>query len=406
MVRKSVQARSRRPAAQRERWKGEVVTRRLEPHPDVIVIGGGIIGATIAYVLARRGQRVTLIERETIGDGASAASAGIVSPLDQRQYPTELQQLLWRSLRSYPWLVGALQEETGLSVGFQQWGTLLLAETEADVAALQELGQWLEERGFTAEWLDGPATREAEPLAPVHVQGGLLIEDGASVLVPQLVRAAIVGAQQRGVTVLEHTAVVELEVAGERVLAVQTARERLPTDAVVLAAGAWSGQLVAPLGVPLPTVPVKGQMALIDGSTRRPRHIVGAPGVTGYVVPRADGLVWVGTTVERGRWGTRPTAQGLWQCIDTARRLAPALLQEEIHAVGAGLRPGTADDLPILGRVPGWRNLWVAAGHFRLGVMLAPVTADILAEALEKDSEDEIPARFSPRRFLDSPAES
>ncbi len=380
--------------------------RRLEPHPDVVVIGGGIIGATIAFALARHGWRVTLIERETIGDGASVASAGIVSPLDQRQYPTELQQLLWRSLRSYPWLVGTLQEETGLSVGYQQWGTLLLAESEAEVPMLQELGQWLEGAGFTAEWLDGPATRESEPLAPVHVQGGLLIEDGASVLVPQLVRAAIIGAQQRGATVLEHTAVVQLEVAGERVVAVQTARERLPTDTVVLAAGAWSGQLVAPLGVPLPTVPVKGQMALIDGSSSRPRHIIGALGATGYVVPRADGLIWLGTTVERGRWGTRPTAQGLWQCIDTARRLAPALLQEEIHLVGAGLRPGTADDLPILGRLPGWRNLWVAAGHFRLGVMLAPVTADLLTEALEKESEDGLPGRFSPRRFLESRTES
>jgi glycine oxidase len=377
------------------------MTTRLELYPDVVVVGGGIIGTTIAYALARQGKRVTLLERESIGDGTSAASAGIVSPLDERHHPVELQDLLWRSLRSYPWLIGSLQEETGLAVGFQQWGTLLVAETEAEIADIRAVGTWLEERGFGVEWLDGPTVREAEPLLPVHVQGALRIDEGASVLVPQLVRATALAAQRYGATVLEHTAVVGMETAGDRVVAIQTARERIATAAVVLAAGAWSGQLTAPLGRPLPTLPVKGQMILIDGTTRRPRSIIGAPGVTGYVVPRADGLVWVGTTVERGRWGTRPTAHGLWFCIDTARRLAPALLQEELFCAGAGLRPGTVDDQPILGRLPGWRNVWVATGHFRLGIMLAPITAELIARAMELESEDGIPPRFSPQRFLD-----
>lgn len=375
------------------------MTRKLEPYPDVIVVGGGVIGATIAYALSRRGQRVVLLEREAVGEGTSLASAGIVSPLDQRQYLPELVQLLWRSIRSYPWLVGTLEEETGLSVGYRQWGSLLVAETDDEVATLREVGHWLDAVGFTVEWLDGPAAREAEPLLPVHIQGGLLIEDGASVLVPQLVRAAVAAAQRRGATVYEHTAVTALEAAGDRVLAVHTVHERLPTSAVVLTAGAWTGQLIAPLGVSLPTVPVKGQMALLEGSTARPRHILGGPSVASYVVPRVDGLIWIGTTVERGRWGTRPTPQGLWQCIDTARRVAPALLHEEIVAVGAGLRPGTADDLPALGRLPGWRNLWVATGHLRLGIMLAPVTADLVAEAIEQESEAVFPPAFSPRRF-------
>jgi glycine oxidase len=377
------------------------MTTRLELYPDVVVVGGGIIGTTIAYALARQGKRVTLLERESIGDGTSAASAGIVSPLDERHHPVELQDLLWRSLRSYPWLIGSLQEETGLAVGFQQWGTLLVAETEAEIADIRAVGTWLEERGFGVEWLDGPTVREAEPLLPVHVQGALRIDEGASVLVPQLVRATALAAQRYGATVLEHTAVVGMETAGDRVAAIQTARERIATAAVVLAAGAWSGQLTAPLGRPLPTLPVKGQMVLINGTTRRPQSIIGAPGVTGYVVPRADGLVWVGTTVERGRWGTRPTAHGLWFCIDTARRLAPALLQEELFCAGAGLRPGTVDDQPILGRLPGWRNVWVATGHFRLGIMLAPITAELIARAMELESEDGIPPRFSPQRFLD-----
>lgn len=379
------------------------MTAPLSLMADVTVIGGGIIGATLTYALARRGLRVTLIERETVGNGTSQASAGIVSPLDERHHPPELQELLWRSLRSYPWLIGVLEEESRLVVGYRQWGTLLLAETEAEVAPLQELGQWLDAKGFATEWLDGPTVRETEPLVPVHVQGALFIEEGASVLVPQLVRAAVAAAQQYQASILEHTAVVGLERRGEHVVAVETARDRLPTGSVVIAAGAWTGQLLATLGLPIQTIPVKGQMMLIDGSTCRPRHILGAPGVASYVVPRADGLVWSGTTLERGRWSTRPTTQGLWQCIDTVRRLAPALLQEELHAIGAGLRPGTPDDQPLIGRLPGFRNLWIAAGHFRLGVMLAPVTADLLATAIEQDSDREIPPRFSPARFLDDP---
>ncbi|MCX7623179.1 MAG: FAD-binding oxidoreductase, partial [Thermomicrobium sp.] len=255
------------------------MTRRLEPHPDVVVIGGGVIGATLAYALARRGQRVLILERESVGDGTSIASAGIVSPLDQRQYPPELVQLLWRSIRSYPWLVGALEEETGITVGYRQWGSLLVAETEDEVETLQELGRWLEQAGFAVEWLDGPAAREAEPLLPVHVQGGLRIEEGASVLVPQLARAAVAAAQRHDAVVVEHVAATGLVVAGERVVAVETTRERFPAGAVVLAAGAWTGQLVAPLGAQLPTVPVKGQMALVDSSTTRPRHILGGPSV-------------------------------------------------------------------------------------------------------------------------------
>jgi len=375
------------------------VTSRLAPHPDVIVVGGGVIGATLAYALARRGQQVLLIAREAIGEGTSRASAGIVSPLDERQYPPPLVELLWRSIRSYPWLVSALEEETGLAVGYRQWGSLLVAETEDDVTTLRELGDWLERAGFAVEWLDGAAAREAEPLLPVHIQGGLLIEEGASLLVPQLARAAVLAAQRRGASVLEQTAVTGLEVADGRIVAVRAGRERWPAGAVVLAAGAWTGQLVEPLGVPLPTVPVKGQMALLAADTARPRHILGGPSVPSYVVPRADGLVWIGTTVERGRWGTRPTPHGLWQSIDTARRVAPALLQEEIVWVGAGLRPGTTDDLPVLGRVPGVGNLWVATGHLRLGVMLAPATADLVATAIEKDSEEELPPVFSSARF-------
>lgn len=376
------------------------MTKQLSPYPEVVVIGGGIIGATITYALARRGRQVTLVERETIGNGTSQATAGIVSPLDQRHYPPELVELLSRSLHSYPWLVATLEEETRLTIGYRQWGTLLLAETESELANLRELGSWLEQKGFHTDWLDGPTTRETEPLVPIHIQGGLLIEEGASVLVPQLVRAAVAGAQRYHAQVLEHTAVVKLEVANDRVTAVHTVRERIPTDVVILSAGAWSGQLLAPLQLSIPTVPVKGQLILIDGSARRPLHILGSPSAASYVVPRADGLIWSGTTVERGRWSTRPTAQGLWQCIDTVRRLAPSLLDEEVQTVGAGLRPSSADDQPILGKIPGYRNLWIATGHFRLGIMLAPVTADLLADAIETESDAAIPALFSPSRFL------
>lgn len=371
----------------------------LQPHPDVVVAGGGVIGATLAYALARRGQRVALVERETIGEGASAATAGIVSPLDQRSSHPDLVPLLWRSIRSYPWLVGALEEETGLAVGFRQWGTLLVAAEEGVAGDLRALGHWLEAAGFAVEWLDGAAAREAEPLLPEGVAGALAIDEGASVLVPQLARAAVAAAQRRGAVVWEQTAVTGLETEGDRVVAVHTTRGRLPAGAVVLAAGAWTGQLAAALGATLPTLPVKGQMALLEGSTARPRHILGGPGLPSYVVPRADGLIWTGTTVERGNWSTRPTLEGLRSCLESVRRVAPALLAEEVVAVGAGLRPGTADDLPALGRLPGWRNLWVAAGHLRLGVMLAPVTADLLAEAVERSSEDSLPAAFSPARF-------
>ncbi len=370
---------------------------------DVIVVGGGVIGAAIAYALTRQGIACLLLEGGTLGRGASEASAGIVSPPSSSAIPAERLELARRSFQAYPWLVAAVQEDSGLDVGYRQWGELLVAETEDEVASLRELAAWQASAGFESEWVDGKTAWEIEPLLPEGILGALLADEGGSLVVQRLVWALALAAAKRGARVVERAPVAGFEVEGERVSAVRTPQGRYTAGQVVLAAGAWTGQLAGQLGRLLPTLPVKGQMTLIAGGTTMLHHILGRADGAGYLVPRTDGLVWAGSTKERDEWDTRVTPAGIARCLWLVERLAPELMEGELLSMGAGLRPGTPDDEPIIGPLPGYRNVWIAAGHYRTGVQLAPATADLVVQGILSGAPDPLLAPFSPHRFDQAP---
>ncbi|HET9014259.1 MAG TPA: glycine oxidase ThiO [Thermomicrobiaceae bacterium] len=364
---------------------------------DVAIVGGGIIGCTLAYELARKGISAAVIERGEVGGEASWASAGIISPPSHAAPPLRLE-LGRRSLAGYPWLIATVQEETGVDVGYRHWGEILIARDEAEVAGLRELLAWQEGNGFDSEWVEATDLHDLEPALPAGLLGAVLVNDAGAVVVNRLTRALARAAVARGAAVLEHTPAVGFAREGDRTTGVRLADGALlPAGQVVLAAGAWTARFGVDLDRPLPTLPVKGQMMALADAPVMPHHVIGGAG--GYLVPRTDGSIAVGATEERVGFDKRVTPAGLRELIGLVEALGPGLLEGMVTATWAGLRPGTIDREPILGLVPGYRNLWVATGHFRQGVQLAIGTAELMVDSLQAGRPDPLLDAASAARF-------
>lgn len=364
---------------------------------EVAIVGGGIIGCALGYELTRKGAAVAIVERGSLAREASWASAGIISPPSAANTSPVHTELTTRSLSAYPWLIAALQEETGLDVGYRQWGELLIAPTEADAVRLRNVLSWHESLGVDSEWVEPDELRDLEPALPEGLDGAVLVNDAGSVIVHRLTVALATAAAQRGARLIEYTPAVGIDLDGQRAVGVRLPHEVLAANTVVLAAGAWTNRFGVELGQPLPTVPVKGQMLSIVNPPIRPQHIIGGAG--GYLVPRTDGSIAVGATEEQAGFDKRVTPAGVRELIGLIEALSPGLLEGEIAATWAGLRPGTIDREPIIGQVPGHEHLWVATGHFRAGVQLAIGTAEVMAASIVAGTPDPILDPISPARF-------
>jgi len=377
---------------------------------DVLVVGGGVIGLAIAWRTAQRGLRVVLADPEP-GQGASHAAAGMLTPVTEAAYAErELFELGLDSLRRYPDFAAELTELTGASVGFRQTGTLAVGYDADDMAALAEHALLRASFGAPVERLTGRECRRAEPLLGPAISGGLLTPDDASVDPRLLTAALLAAALQAGVTHLPER-VTSVRTDGDRAAGAELAGGAvLSAGHVVLSAG-WASAAVAglPPGAAPPLRPVKGQIVrlrptpatLAAGSSpsllnRTVRGLVQGSPV--YLVPRQDGELVLGATQEEMGVDTRVTAGGVWQLLRDARAIVPGITELELAEAAAGLRPGTPDNAPVIGPspVPG---LVLATGHFRGGVLLAPVTADLVATYLADGTLGPAAAPFAPGRF-------
>jgi len=373
--------------------------------PSVVVIGGGVIGLSLAWRAAQRGLAVTVADPDP-GKGASYAAAGMITPVSEAAYAErELYQLGVAAQQQYAAFAAELTGATGLPTGYRQAGTLQVAWDSDDLAVLGEFRALQESFGVTVQPLTGRECRAAEPLLGPSVRGGLLAPDDASVDPRLLSSALLMAATGAGVRLI-RSAAVEVTVTGGRadgaVLADGTG---LRADWVVLAAGWRSGSLAGlpPDAVP-PVRPVKGQILRLrpfSGGppgllTRTVRGVVQGSSV--YLVPRESGELVVGATQEEMGSDTRVTAGGVWELLRDARAIVPGITELELAEAVAGLRPGTPDNAPILGPA-GLPGLVLATGHFRAGVLLAPVTADLISGYLATGELDERAAPFGPGRF-------
>lgn len=361
---------------------------------DVIVIGGGVIGCAAAHRLAARGASVTLLDPRPPGHGASRASAGMLAPYTEGRHDQALQRLGGLGLARYDAIIAEL-DAAGERVPFRRHGSIDVALDEEGVRVLDEIVATLP--GAAAhERLDGEALRALEPHVSARAAGGLLIASHGAVDVPRLVKALWARAESLGARLL-HGAAIHVR-QGSAGVEVETTVGRHQAASVVLAAGCWSAGVGLDEAVrPVPVQPVRGQLVILEGEPGILTHTLWGPGC--YLVPWADGRVMVGATVEHVGFDERSTAEGVRGLLETAIELVPALQHAAFAEVRVGLRPGSHDDRPVVGRSAVIEGLIYATGHYRNGALLAPLTADAVADLIAGAVLDEAWAPCAPARF-------
>ncbi|MDP9092585.1 MAG: glycine oxidase ThiO [Actinomycetota bacterium] len=376
---------------------------------DVIVVGAGVIGTTIAWRCAQRGLDVTLIDPAP-RRGAWHTAAGMLAPVTELHYTeAPLLRLNAESLSRYPAFVDELTELTGLPTGFRACGTVSAAWDSADLVALRDMHAFLIDLGMRAQMLTGRELRALEPALASGLPGGLLAP-GDHQVDPRLLHAALLAAgRQAGVRVITDLAGLDVEGAGdatgggERVVGViLTEGTRLSASTTVLAAGAWSATVAGLNLRSAPQVrPVKGQtlrLRLPAASTMRQVVRGSIKGSAVYVVPRGDGQLVVGASSEEAGYDVAPRAGAVYELLRDAQSLLPELSEATLEEVCTGLRPGTPDNAPLLG--PGRPDgLVLATGHYRNGILLAPVTADAITELVSTGKLPDGLEHFAAMRF-------
>ncbi|MEU4797385.1 glycine oxidase ThiO [Streptomyces sp. NPDC023327] len=371
---------------------------------DVLVVGGGIIGLVTAWRAAQRGLSVAVVDPEP-GGGAARVAAGMLAAVTELHHGEQtLLGLNLASARRYPDFVAELTEASGRDVGHRACGTLAVALDADDRAHLRELHALQRRSGLESEWLSGRECRRLEPMLAPGVRGGLRV-DGDHQVDPRRLAAALLVACERAGVALHRAWAERLSVAGERARGVLLGDgTELHAGQVVLAAGSLSGRLA---GVPddvLPPVrPVKGQVLRLSVPkpyapflSRTVRAVVRGSHL--YLVPRENGELVVGATSEELGWDTTVTAGGVYELLRDAHELVPGITELPLTETRAGLRPASPDNAPLLGptRLPG---LLLATGHYRNGVLLTPVTGDVMAHALTTGELPDEARPFTPRRF-------
>ena len=362
---------------------------------DVAIVGGGLIGCALARELAGRGASVTVIERADPGSEASSAAAGLLAPQAEGLEPGPLFDLALESRNLYERWVTELFEETRLDVGYRRCGILRCALPGRPEAF--EPFAWQREAGLSVERRDagGIAALAAGAVAPA-IRQALFFPEEAIVDNRRLTEAVRMAAQRRGAIILTATPARRFAVTDGRCFGVETERGLVAAGAVIDAAGAWSS---FDPGMPVPVEPVRGQIVEVQSGIPELPTVVESEEV--YVVPRGDSLL-LGSTVERVGFDKRVTAGAVGRLLAAAARLLPSLEDAAFRRAWSGLRPGTPDGLPLLGPTA-IAGLSLATGHFRNGILLAPVTAIALADELYGEGSRDL-APFSPRRFAEGRA--
>ena len=367
---------------------------------DVVVVGGGAIGLATAYRLARERQKVCVLDAGELGREASWAGGGLLSPVHPSQYPRPLIDLVHASTELFPELAAELFDSTGVSIELRRTGLVRIAVEAADDADLVETARLRRERSLPCE---RPAAAELPRLGralTLEARGALFEPEIAQVRNPRLLKALIQALGLLGVELAPHEAAADLVRSGDRVTGVRTGRRTIEAREVVLAAGAWSGELARrSLGVDLPVEPVRGQMVLIESPSGSLGPVVLGCGGR-YLIPRADGRILCGSTLEHVGFDRRSTVEGVRSILDAALRLAPGLAHGRVAATWGGLRPATPDRLPYLGRVPGLAGLVLATGHYRNGLVLTPITAALVEDLVLGRAPRRDLAPFAPGRPL------
>ncbi|MEP6707224.1 MAG: glycine oxidase ThiO [Pyrinomonadaceae bacterium] len=366
---------------------------------DAVVAGGGVIGLAIARALARRGvQRIMLIERARLGAEASSAAAGILAPQAEANQADNFFDLGCKSRDMYFAFAAALREESGIDIELDPTGTLYLAFNENDEAEAAHRFQWQRVLGYDVERLTADEARMFEPCISSEVRSALRFPSDMQVENRRLVAALASANEQLGVELITGCDVRSISVERGRVTGVETSLGPVSTRAVIVAAGAWSS-FISVAGISSPQLriePVRGQMLCFETNPRLARHILYSP--RGYLVPRNDGRLLAGSTTEPAGFDKRVTTAGVHTITEHALEIAPGLSHLPLVDSWAGLRPRAEDELPVLGGAADVEGLFYATGHYRNGILLAPITGELIADAVVGGAAP-LMGPFTPDRF-------
>ncbi len=367
---------------------------------EVIIVGGGIVGCAIAWHLSCRGRKSRILERQEPGWLATHAAAGILGPMNETDRPGPFLDLLRQSLSLYPPFVDALVEETGLSPDFTTSGILSVAPRPEDRPALKARFEWQSALDSSLVFCEAPEARALEPALTGTLDSAIYYPDEGHVYAPRLIKALLGALSRRRIPLEQGVSVTRIAPSGHGTLLVFD-REGGCREAekVVLAAGALLSDIEIP-GTRVPVTPVSGQILAVRSPGSFYRRVVFYP-PHGYFVPKLDGTVVIGATEETIGTRTRVTPAGLMEFLAPLSSLAPGLLELPLHHTWSGLRPKSPDALPILGPHPECPGLFLAGGHYRNGILLAPVTGEIMADWIEGGSPA-LSLPFLPDRFLKS----
>lgn len=381
-----------------EKGAATIATDRTPSH--VIIGGAGIAGLAIAWRLARAGVSVRVIDRAEAGRGATWAAGGMLAAVLECEPGEEAMIGLARwSQALWPDFAAHLAIETGLPIGYGAEGTLQVATTRDELAALRRRHAWLAGQGLPVEWLAGAEAREAERFLAPSCLGAIRSPDDHQVDPRKLVPALIAAVRRAGGRIDEHRSIASVRRSADEWQVLVADGEALSADALVVAAGAWSAAIDGMPGSARPPVrPAKGQALILRADRAAPmlRHVVWGDGV--YLVPRTDGTIYIGATVEDRGYDLSPTAGGIMSLIEPAWRLVPGIEELPVAELVTGLRPRSRDDLPVIGRT-GSEGLLVATGHHRNGILLAPATAELIAAELLGEAPPIDAAPFAADRF-------
>jgi len=376
------------------------LTDRKNEYGHTLVIGGGVIGMSIAWRLARRGARVTVLERGQVGQESSRVAAGMLAASAEVGFEEfELYELCRASLDFWPTFAQELEEDSGIDLDYSSFGTLVVADDRDSAEALRRGFEFQKEQGYPVRWLSGSEALEKEPFLSPRITAAISVQEDHSVDNRKVNEALAVAIVRCGGEIKEYCEIGAVDLTDTSPAVIFASGESLSGDRIIVAAGAWSRKIAGLPEDDRPLVrPVKGQ--ILELKMEEPFHLSHViRGPKAYLVPRTDGRLIVGATSEEMGFDSRLTAGGMHSVLDGAWEIVPGILDQELLGAQVGFRPGSRDNQPIVGFGSDSR-VYIATGHYRHGVLLSAITSLCAEEAILDEKDSDVMSYFSPKRFL------